>query len=374
MSSVQKVLIVGGGIAGITLGLRLKKQAIEAEIVEISSEWTIPGLGIALLGPTLRALKSVGLIDSCVQVGFGYSAIKNFNTAGALTGVVELPLLCGAGYPASVGILRSTLHKILLQAAEAADLSIRLGCTVNAIKQSSEFAEVEFNTGATARFDLVVGADGAHSKTRALLLGPGVLPEVTGQTVWRATVERPKEVDSLWQFFGPRHKAGFNPISKTQMYVFLVQNALAKKAPPDTLPKLMRDELVDFGGLMAVAREKIVDADQIVCRPVEALIVRPPWHQNRVVLVGDAAHTTPPHLASGAGIAIEDSIVLSELIDSDMPLSDALTEFTARRYERCRMVVENSVQLGEWEKDPKTPSADFAGLMNASMRALAQQI
>jgi 2-polyprenyl-6-methoxyphenol hydroxylase-like FAD-dependent oxidoreductase len=192
--------------------------------------------------------------------------------------------------------------------------------------------------------------------------------------VWRATVERPKEVDSLWQFFGPRHKAGFNPTSKTQMYVFLVQNALAKKAPPDTLPKLMRDELVDFGGLMAVAREKIVDADQIVCRPVEALIVRPPWHQNRVVLIGDAAHTTPPHLASGAGIAIEDSIVLSELIDSDMPLSDALTEFTARRYERCRMVVENSVQLGEWEKDPKTPSADFAGLMNASMRALAQQI
>ena len=63
MSSAQSVLIVGGGIAGITLGLGLKKQGIHAEIVEVSSEWAIPGLGIALLGPTLRALKAVGLID-----------------------------------------------------------------------------------------------------------------------------------------------------------------------------------------------------------------------------------------------------------------------------------------------------------------------
>jgi 2-polyprenyl-6-methoxyphenol hydroxylase-like FAD-dependent oxidoreductase len=370
---VQKVLIVGGGIAGITLGLGLKKQGIDAEILEVSPEWAIPGLGIPLLGPTLRALKSVGLIDPCVEMGFGYSAIKNFNTAGALTGVVELPRLCGPGYPASVGILRATFHKILLQAAEAADLPIRLGCTVHAIKQSSDFAEAEFNTGATARFDLVVGADGAHSKTRALLLGPGVLPRTTGQTVWRATVERPEEVDSLWQFFGPRHKAGFNPISKTQMYVFLVQNAQAKRAPAETLPKLMRDELVDFGGLMAVARETIVAADQVVCRPAEALIVRPQWHRNRVILIGDAAHTTPPHLASGAGIAIEDSIVLSELLGSGS-LSDALTQFNKRRHERCRMVVENSVQLGEWEKDPKTARADYVKLMDESMRALAQPI
>jgi len=61
--------------------------------VEVNSEWAIPGLGIALLGPTLRALKTVGLIDSCIQAGFGYSAIKNFNAAGALMGVVELPRL-----------------------------------------------------------------------------------------------------------------------------------------------------------------------------------------------------------------------------------------------------------------------------------------
>jgi 2-polyprenyl-6-methoxyphenol hydroxylase-like FAD-dependent oxidoreductase len=371
MRAVKRALIVGGGIAGVTLALSLKKQGIEAEIVELSSRWAIPGLGIALLGPTLRALKTVGLIDPCVQSGFGYSVIKNFNAAGALMGEVELPRLCGPGYPAAVGILRIGLHKILLQAAEAAQLSIRLGLTVSAIRQMPEVAEVEFDNGTTDRFDLVVGADGAHSKVRALLFGPDVAPQVTGQTIWRATVGRPQYVDSLWQFFGPRHKAGFNPVSASQMYVFLVQNAPAKR---DNLAELMRNELADFDGPMAAARDNIVNDDQVICRPAEALLLHPPWHRDRVIVIGDAAHTTPPHLASGAGIAIEDSIVLAELLGFGMRLSEALTRFNERRYERCRMVVENSIQLGKWEKDSKSPRADYVRLMDESMRALAQPI
>ena len=374
MSSVQNVLIVGGGIAGNHARPRTQKQGVAAEIVEVSSEWAIPGLGIALLGPTLRALKTVGLIDSCVRTGFGYSSIKNFNAAGALMGVVELPPLCGPAYPASLGMLRVALHKILLQAAEAAQLPIRLGRTVRAIRRMPDSMEVEFNTGTTERFDLVVGADGAYSKIRALLFGPDVVPRATGQTIWRATVERPKDVDSLWQFFGPRHKAGFNPISESQMYVFLVQNAPTRRATSDNLAKSMRDELADLDGPMAAARDSIVSDNQVICRPAEALIVRPPWHQDRVILIGDAAHTTPPHLASGAGIAIEDSIVLSEQLGSGIRLSDALIQFNKRRYDRCRMVVENSVQLGEWEKDPKSPRADYVKLMDESMRALAQPI
>lgn len=371
MGAVQRVLVVGGGIAGITLALGLKRQGVETEIVELSSEWAIPGLGIALLGPTLRTLKTIGLIDSCVRAGFGYSAIKNFNAAGEPTGDVDLPRLCGPNYPAAVGILRGELHKILLAAADAAKVPIRLGVTVRAMGQIAEAVEVEFSTGASGRFDLVVGADGARSKIRTLLLGPDVAPRATGQSVWRATVERPPQVDSLWQFFGPRHKAGFNPISPSQMYIFLVQNGPAAR---DDVAKLMRAELADFNGAMADARDTIVSDDQVISRPVEALIVRQPWHRDRAIVIGDAAHTTPPHLASGAGIAIEDSIVLSELLGSNIGLSEALIKFNERRYERCRMVVENSIQLGEWEKDPTSPRAEYVKLLDDSMRSLAQPI
>jgi 2-polyprenyl-6-methoxyphenol hydroxylase-like FAD-dependent oxidoreductase len=95
-----------------------------------------------------------------------------------------------------------------------------------------------------------------------------------------------------------------------------------------------------------------------------------PWHRGRVVLIGDAAHTAPPQLASGATIAIEDAIVLSEILLKDARLDD----FTARRFERCRIVVENSRQLGEWEKTPELPGADPTTLISASMRALAAPI
>jgi 2-polyprenyl-6-methoxyphenol hydroxylase-like FAD-dependent oxidoreductase len=136
----------------------------------------------------------------------------------------------------------------------------------------------------------------------------------------------------------------------------------------------MRQLLADFGGHIAEVRDCITDVQRIVYRPVGSLLLPTPWYLGRVLLIGDAAHTSPPQLASGATIAIEDSIVLAELIESGLPISDALEKFMARRYERCRVVVENSLQLGEWEKFPDTPGADPTALIAASMEALAAPI
>jgi 2-polyprenyl-6-methoxyphenol hydroxylase-like FAD-dependent oxidoreductase len=93
-----------------------------------------------------------------------------------------------------------------------------------------------------------------------------------------------------------------------------------------------------------------------------------------VVLIGDAAHTTTPHLASGAGIAVEDSVVLAQELAATDELTAALATFMNRRYDRCRLIVDNSHTLGEWEKEPNTPGADPMALMNQSYRALAQPI
>jgi 2-polyprenyl-6-methoxyphenol hydroxylase-like FAD-dependent oxidoreductase len=136
----------------------------------------------------------------------------------------------------------------------------------------------------------------------------------------------------------------------------------------------MRQLLADFGGHIAEARNCITDFRRIIYRPVGSLLLQSPWYVGRVLVIGDAAHTSPPHLASGATIAIEDAIVLSELIDAGAVLPEALEEFMKRRYERCRMVVENSRQLGEWEKFPETPGADPTALIAASMNALAAPI
>jgi 2-polyprenyl-6-methoxyphenol hydroxylase-like FAD-dependent oxidoreductase len=104
---------------------------------------------------------------------------------------------------------------------------------------------------------------------------------------------------------------------------------------------------------------------------LHAILVRRPWHRERVLLIGDAAHSATPQLAMGAGIAIEDAVVLGDVLSSHADLGGAFTEFMERRWERCRLVVENSLQLGEWEKHPDDPQADPAGLMDASLAVLA---
>jgi len=137
---------------------------------------------------------------------------------------------------------------------------------------------------------------------------------------------------------------------------------------------VMREQLSDFGGPLARARNEIDDPREIIYRPIYSYILPAPWHRGRAVLIGDAAHTTTPHMAAGAGLAIEDSVVLAELLASVSAVPEVLDAFMARRFERCRMTVDNSRLLGEWEKTPDLSDADPVGVFEKSIRALAQPI
>ena len=186
---------------------------------------------------------------------------------------------------------------------------------------------------------------------------------------------RPPEVEGRYSFFGPTNKSGFNPISDKEMYIYIVQNAPQRPRWNDAeLPAMMRGLLAEFGGALGRACEQVREPGKIICRPIFSLILPPPWFRGRVLVIGDAAHTTTPHLASGASIAVEDSIMLAALLGSGRPLTALLEEFMQRRFERCRMVVENSEQLGEWEKNPGAPDADPVGVMARSYQALAAPI
>lgn len=371
--AVGRVLIVGGGIAGTTLAVALRRRGAEVEIAEITPNWSVSGIGIALTGPALRAVRELGLLDAIVVEGFGVSEVAGFDVDGTPRAVVELPRLTGPEYPATLGIMRPAVHRVLRRAVEEAGVDVRLGVTAEAIESGPNGVEARFTDGSAASYDLLVGADGIHSRIRRLVLGDESQARFTGQAVWRATLPRPPAVTSLCQFFGPRNKAGFNPVSDELMYMFLVENTDDPgRRSRDSLPGRMREMLADFGGAAAEAREQITDPDQIVQRPIETILLPPPWHRGRVILIGDAAHAAPPHLASGAAMAIEDAVVLGEMLGTDTDPDAALTAFAKRRFGRCRIVVENSLQLGEWERRPGEPGADPAMLMNESYAALAQ--
>jgi 2-polyprenyl-6-methoxyphenol hydroxylase-like FAD-dependent oxidoreductase len=375
MAAVGNVLIVGAGMAGMTLGVALKHAGIACEIAEIRPDLTEPGTGISLQGPALRALQSVGVVDGCIARGFGYSHFKTCDAEGNVTGTVDLPRLLGPDYPATVGVLRQTVHEVLADELKRLGVPIRLGTTVAEFKQDEDGVDVVFSGGERARTDLLVGADGQGSKIREMLFGTRHRPRYTGQMNWRATVSRPPEVQGRYSYFGPTNKSGFNPISERQMYIYIVQNVPQRPRWADAeLPSMMRGLLAEFGGALGRAREEVVAPEQIICRPIFSLMLPQPWHQGRAIVIGDAAHTTTPHLASGASIGIEDAVVLARLLSSGAPVAAVLEDFTRRRYERCRMIVENSELLGEWEKNPSAPNADTVGVVARSYQALAQPV
>jgi 2-polyprenyl-6-methoxyphenol hydroxylase-like FAD-dependent oxidoreductase len=376
VSTGRKILVVGGGIAGLTLAVALRRRNIEVEVVEIMPRWDILGVGISLTGPTLRALKSIGLLDQSVAVAFGFDRILFADAAGGEVGALNMPRLSGPQYPATVAIGRPALHDVLIKAATELGANIRLGTTITGLKQNDNAVAVEFPNGLTASYDFVVGCDGIRSTARRLAFDAVPEATFTGLAVWRATMPRHGAVDGMQMFYGPKVKCGANPHSPDEMFLFLVQPIRDdQRLPPDQMHVLLRDQLDDFGAdVVAFAREHMTDPGKVDYRPMNSFLLPSPWYRGRVVVIGDAAHTTTPHLATGAGIAIEDAVVLAEMLATDLPATELLDRFMARRFDRCRLVVETAIKLGEMEKDTSIPIQAHFDLISATFRKLAEPI
>ncbi len=372
---VKKALIIGGGIGGLSTAIALRRARIDVDLIEIKTEWKVYHVGIIVQGNFIRAMAALGIADQAVAEGFAYFGVKFQTLHGHM--VAEIPgiPMAGPNYPTDLGMGRPALHKILSEAALEAGTKVRLGTSFSDIQQNEKSATVTFTDGTSSEYDLVIGADGIHSKIRSLIFGDELQPKFTGQGVWRYNVRRPADVDYAFLCVGLEGgKCGFIPLSPDTGYVLLVQAEPGNPHhPTDQLADIFRERLAACTGVMASLREQITDSSLVIYRPLESLLLPTPWHQGRVLLIGDAAHSTTPHLGQGAAQAVEDGVVLGELLQRDEPLPTLLDEFMQRRFERCKFIVEGSLQLGEWEMNP-APDADAPGLTKKMIGMMAQPI
>ena len=352
--STRKVLIVGGGISGMSLAVAAQRRRIDIDVVEL--ERKVLGVGIFLTGSTLRSLDSIGLARQCCLQGWPAKALRFFDGAGNYLGESPFPLIASPDLPRATGIPRPTLARILDSAAKEAGVSVRLGLTVDAIEQDEDDVGVFFSDGTTGRYDAVVGADGIYSHVRELVFDAALRPKHAGQGGWRFMTPRHAEVDGMMLYTAGDLKAGFVPLNGEWMYL------LCTMADPDKIrvgpgdgPALLRRTLEAFSApLVQEMRERMRTADPatVMWRPFETLLMNDGWSRGRVVLIGDAAHSMTPHLSSGGGMAIEDAVILAGYLSGDMPVAEALRTFYASRIERVRKIQGISMEICKEELLP----------------------
>lgn len=355
MSAVRNVLVVGSGPAGTAVAILLAQAGVAVEVVEVKPDATAIGSGITLQGNALRVLRELGVWAEVLAAGYPFDSLGFRAPDAAGTLLVEMPdaRTGGPDLPATVGMPRPELARILLDRATTVGVEFRFGTTHTALTQDENGVDVTFADGSGGRYDLVVGADGIRSWTRRAL-GIELETRSTGMGIWRAFTRRPAAVVRTDLIYGgPCYIAGYCPTGEDSLYAYLVEDAQDRsRLTPQQQLDTMRELCADYHGPWDEIRDLLDDPDRVNYTWFETHVLAGDWHRGRVVLIGDAAHSCPPTLAQGAAQALEDAAVLAELLLGSDRLDDTLwTAFTDRRFDRAQAVVDASNQLGQWLLD-----------------------
>jgi 2-polyprenyl-6-methoxyphenol hydroxylase-like FAD-dependent oxidoreductase len=332
VAAASRILIVGGGIAGLALGRALRKQGFNPEVIERAASLPGGGAGLYLPGNGLPALEALGLADQVLARAVRMSHQRILDHTGRLLAEIELAKVWNPVGPC-VGITRREFHRILIEGA--ADVPMRLGATVTSLTQDDDEVNVVFADGSSGTYDIVVGADGIRSSIRELAFGV-VRPRHLGQVSWRFLVDRCDAFKTWTAMLGPRRAFLGMPVSPERLYCYADLVTPERTDPCDRRLDQFRALFGDFAEPVPSILDKLDGVDSIHFSPIEEVVTD--TVQGRVVLVGDAAHATSPNMAEGASMALEDALVLTRMLATRGAAAGALSAFSHRRRARLDWV------------------------------------
>lgn len=378
MSAVNTVGVIGAGISGLAAAIRLAQEGIEVDLLEAQETLTILGSGISLQINALRAFQELGAWDDIRTEGYAFDGLvlrapgpggPVISRRGGATGPDSLP--------SAMGMPRPELARILLAHARAAGVNVRFGARVTGLDQSADRVTVQGSDGDLGTYDLVIGADGLHSAVRGMI-GIETAPETTGMGIWRAFVSRPNEVATTELYYGgPAYIAGYTPTGEDSMYAYLVFDAEDHfRTPADAAARIMIERSHAYGGPWETIRADLAAGGaEVNYTWFTRHIVDAPWNRGRVVLIGDAAHSCPPTIAQGAAQALEDALVIADVLTRRDTVDEELwNEFHERRVDRARAVVDASVQLAEWQRDGEDHAHEMPQLIGELQRRIENPV
>jgi 2-polyprenyl-6-methoxyphenol hydroxylase-like FAD-dependent oxidoreductase len=347
-----KAIIIGGGIAGLSSALALTQRDWQVEIFEQAPGFTEVGAGLSLWPNALRALDALGVGEAVRGRAVLQGQVGIRDSAGrwiSRTDTTELE----RRYGKSAMVHRADLLAVLHAAVPAG--ALRPGTTVSAVRPDGT---VVHSAGECAA-DLVVGADGLHSATRRSVWPGAPAARYAGYTSWRVVCP-PVPVAETCELWGRGERFGYAPLPDGRVYCYATANA-PEGAGDGGLSELRRR----FGGWHhpVPALLEAAEPGAVLHHDLYDLPRLKTYRLGKVVLTGDAAHAMTPNLGQGACQALEDAVVLGNVVAS----AEGLGAYDRQRRPRTQMIASRSRQIGaagQWE------SQAAVNLRNAAMRLL----
>jgi 2-polyprenyl-6-methoxyphenol hydroxylase-like FAD-dependent oxidoreductase len=351
MVNLGRVLVVGGGIGGLSAAIALRKLGFAAYVYEQSPELREAGAGVGLWSNAMGSLEQLGAAEAVRRHARPLRIVGGANDRGEDLSLVDLDSLGLEFASAACFVVARPVLLSALAACLPADV-IHTGWRVESLEPLVDGVRVHFAGRRTSEADLVVGADGLHSVVRPLVAGNGPI-RYSGQTCFRGISRiRARDADVLRELHGRGQRAAVCPLEGESAYWWAAHNAPEGAMIPASARKAHL--LERYRGWPFGLEEHIsaTEDDAILHNDLVDRVPASPYARGRLVLLGDAAHPTTPNLGQGANMAIDDAISLARALKAEVTLSSALRRYESERLPRTHKIVEQSWAYGRmclWE-------------------------
>ena len=349
----MRIVIIGGGIGGLAAALALRREGFGPVVYERAPALLEVGAAIAVWPNAFRVLERLGLGEAILARAGRMRSVRWLGRDGRRYNLFTFP---ETDSPA-VALHRADLQGALLRSLPPE--SVRLGKTFAGFFEEGEEVRARFEDGTEVACDVLVGADGLHSRVRAQLLDDGE-PVYRGYTVWRGVARLEHAalpVGTASEIYGEGRRFGVGPVGlgRTGWWATANEPLSEIESAAEHAPKLLRlfegwclpvTELIEATPSETILRNAAYD------RPAAAR-----WGEGRVTMLGDAAHPMTPNLGQGGCVAVEDAAVLARSLAKYKDASLALRLYESRRRARAERIVSFSRRygtFGQWQSGAAT--------------------
>jgi 2-polyprenyl-6-methoxyphenol hydroxylase-like FAD-dependent oxidoreductase len=325
----MRVLIVGAGIAGLATARALQLKRISFDIIETRPELPKGGAGIFLLGNATRALSELGLLERITPFASQILQQRIFSQGGWLLNEVSTRDVWGESGPC-LALARKDLVNVLYQSLESK--SVGFDRRIEDVTFSDSHAAVRFSDGNSLNYDLVIAADGTGSALRRFITQSR--PVSLDIVCWRLVTENTRDIKAWTAALGRSRTLLGIPIGPSGLYIY--GDCRARLFTDDSV-FAMKAIFADFKGPVgSIVRDlpQTTSIQSMLLNEVPATWSNLP----NLVLIGDAAHASSPSMAQGAGMALEDAVVLADIIASRPYSQEIARRFQERRAQRIAWV------------------------------------